>query len=214
MTNNDKNYQHEPENGHEPILPKSDDPVLDEKLSELEILRQSLEASKIKAAEYNEQLLRHRADFDNYRKRMEKEKAEFVKYSNEGLMGKFLALFDDMERAKKAIEDPDSDNLKPLISGVNLIYKNFHNFLKQEGVKEIKALGEILDPSLHMAVAQVESDKGKDNEIVEELQKGYTMNGRVIRPAMVKVSRRKYKEEVKQEEAPPEENSKQGNEEE
>ncbi|MFH1239304.1 MAG: nucleotide exchange factor GrpE, partial [bacterium] len=198
MTNNDQHQEQEQEKEHQPILPKSDDLVLDEKLSELEITRQSLEEKQKKLQEYHDQILRLRADFDNYRKRMEKEKAEFIKYSNEGLLIKFMALFDDIERAKKAIDD--TDNLKTLTSGVNLIYKNFSNFFKQEGVKEIKSVGEILDPNKHHAVMQIESEKHKDDEIVEELQKGYTLNDRVIRPAMVKVSKRKPKEEKKKEE--------------
>lgn len=182
----------------EPKPVESGDPVLDEKLSELEIMRQSLEEKNKKTDEYHEQLLRLRADFDNYRKRVEKEKVEFAKYNSEGLILKFLSLFDDFQRAKRAIED--SDNLKTLTSGVNLIYKNFYNFLKQEGVKEIKSVGEILDPTKHHAVMQVESEKNKDDEIVEELQKGYILHDKVIRPAMVKVSKRKPKEEKKKEE--------------
>lgn len=167
------------------------EPGLEEKLSELEILCQSLEEQKKKASEYSDKILRLQADFDNYRKRSEKAKTEFIKFSNEGIMLKLLSLFDDLERAKKAVEE--SSDLKTLASGIDLIYKNFRGFLKQEGVKEIKSVGEILDPNKHHAVMQVDSQKHKDNQIIEEMQKGYMFNDKVIRPAMVKVAKKESK---------------------
>ena len=167
------------------------EPGLEEKLSELEILRQSLEEQKKKAREYSDKILRLQADFDNYRKRSEKAKAEFIKFSNEGIMLKLLSLFDDLQRAKEAVKD--SSDLKMLVSGVDLIYKNFWSFLKQEGVKEIKSVGEILDPNKHHAVMQMDSEKHKDNQIIEEMQKGYMFNNKVIRPAMVKVAKKESK---------------------
>ncbi len=173
------------------------EPELEEKLSELEILRQSLDEKKKKADEYLNQVLRLQADFDNYRKRVEKEKTEFIKFSNEKIIIKILSLFDDLERAKKAVED--SSDMETLILGIGLIHKNFMSFLKQEGVKEIKSLAEMLDPNKHHVVLQVDSDEYENNQIIEELQKGYTFNGKVIRPAMVKVARKKSKEQEEEE---------------
>ena len=98
------------------------EPRLEEKLSELEILRQSLEEQKKKTGEYSDKILRLQADFDNYRKRIEKDKADFVKFSNEGIMLKLLSLFDDLERAKKAVKN--SFDIKTVTSGIDLIYKN------------------------------------------------------------------------------------------
>ncbi|MFH1784419.1 MAG: nucleotide exchange factor GrpE [bacterium] len=168
------------------------DPALEAKLGELAILKESVEDQKLKTNERDEKILRLQADFDNYRKRVEKEKGEFVKFSNEKIIEKILSLFDDLERAEKAAEE--SENLKTLKKGINLIYKNFSNFLKKEGVKEIESVGEILDPTKHHVAIQVDSEDHKENEIIEEFQKGYMFNGKVIRPALVKVAQNPEKE--------------------
>ncbi len=159
----------------------------EEKLCELDILKQSLVDKENKVKEYYEQLLRLRADFDNFRKRVEKEKIDIIKYGNMTILVKLLPILDNLERAQDAAHQ--TQDINTLISGLDLIYKDFINFLKGENVNKIDTIGEQCDPHKHDVVGQVESDEYKDNQIVEELQKGYSLHDRIIRHALVKVAK-------------------------
>lgn len=169
--------------------------ILEEKITELEILRQSLKETKDLNKEYYDQLLRLKAEFDNYRKRMEREKIELIKFGHNDLILKLLLILDDFEKAQKSIEK-DKD-INHIISGMHLIYKNLTAILEKEGLKKQEVIGRMFDPHLHHAVMYVDSDRYKDNEVIEELQKGYFLKDKVVRPAMVKVSRKIKKEESK-----------------
>lgn len=162
--------------------------AVQEKLTELEILKQSVEEKKKLAEGYYDQLLRLEAEFENYRKRVEKERTDLIKFAQEPLILNLLSLMDNIERALKAAKS--SDNFKVLLQGLELIHKEFRNLLKQEGVHEIKSIGEKLDPLKHHVAGHEESTKHKDDEIIEELQKGYILKDRVIRPAIVKVAKK------------------------
>ena len=119
---------------------------------------------------------------------------ELVKFGQEDIFLKLLPLVDNLERALKAAKE--HDNHKTILEGLMLIDKEFKNFLKQEGVEPIKTHKEKLDPSLHHVVSQEERTDFEDEQIIEEIQKGYNFKGRVIRPALVKVAKKiKEKEE-------------------
>ncbi|HYL81343.1 MAG TPA: nucleotide exchange factor GrpE, partial [Candidatus Acidoferrum sp.] len=126
-------------------------------------------------------------EFENYRKRMAREKAEFLKFANEGLILQFLPVLDNLERAiTSARAEVGSTSL---VEGIEMTARLFRACLEKAGVKPMEALGQPFDPGFHQAVAQVESAHDEANLVVEEIQKGYVLEGRVLRPAMVKVSR-------------------------
>lgn len=129
------------------------------------------------------QLLRLQADFENFRARTERQRAETVAFANEGLITKLLGVLDNLERAMASGSPED-----PVIQGIKLVYDEFIRILKAEGLEEIPADGEF-DPSLHHAVMMEESEDVPSDHITETLQKGYRLKDRVIRPAMVKVAK-------------------------
>jgi molecular chaperone GrpE len=143
-----------------------------------------------KAQEYFDRALRLQADFDNTRKRFEKDKQEFVKFANEGLILELLTVLDDLERTLELAPD-DSKELSVFLKGVEMILAHLYELLKEHGVKPIDGEGKIFDPSFHEALMQVENKELPEHTIVEELQKGYLLNGRVIRTSKVKVSVKK-----------------------
>ena len=152
-----------------------------------EALRETLTAKTQEADRLQERLLRLHAEFENYKKRMAREKAEFLKFANEGLILQFLPMLDNLERAVAAARAETGST--PLIEGIEMIVRLFRTTLEKVGVKPMEVLGQPFDPGFHQAVAQVESSQGEANLVVEEIQKGYLLEGRVLRPAMVKVSR-------------------------
>lgn len=156
---------------------------LEEKLSETEkIAQQKDNLSK----EYLEHLKRLQADFENYKKREEKKKKEFIEFANEGLLNNLLAVVDNLERALDSTKN--EDNVDAIRQGINNILKDFYNILNKEGVKPIKAKGHKFDPYKHEAVMTVETDQYPEDTITEELRKGYYFKSKVLRPAMVKVA--------------------------
>lgn len=168
---------------------------LQEKLNELALLQESLAEQKTKTEDYYNQLLRLKAEFENYRRRVEKEKQELVKFGQEDVILKMLPFMDNVERALKAAQE--HDNHKTILEGLKLIDKEFKNFLKQEGVEPIKTEKEKLDPTLHHVVSQEERTDFEDQQIIEEIQKGYSFKGRVIRPSLVKVAKKVTEKEEK-----------------
>jgi molecular chaperone GrpE len=144
-------------------------------------------AEKIKDTQ--DQLLRTQADFENMRKRLEKDKQEFLKYANEGILLELLNVLDDLERTINLAEDKHED-LNAFLKGVEMILAHLYDMLKQHGVKPIEAEGKVFDPHYHEALMQVENKDLPEHTIVEVLQKGYLMYERVIRTAKVKVSKK------------------------
>jgi len=158
---------------------------LDEKLSELAILQQSLEDQKAKAADYYDQLLRLKAEFDNYRKRVEKEKVEARLWGKQDVIMPLLGLVDVFEQAMAQAEN--AKDVKQMAVGLEFLHKNFFTFLKSEGLTPIELVGKAFDPHLAEAVEQMEVDDGQVGQVLSEIQRGYSFNGRVIRPARVRV---------------------------
>ena len=152
---------------------------------------QALEDKAKKSDEYYDRLLRLQADFDNYKKRLEKEKLEFIRFANEGIIAEILKILDDFERAVEAGKIKHDFDI--LYKGIEMIHSDLRDFLKQQGVEQIEAKGRPFNPHEHEAMMQEETEKEPEDHVVEELQKGYTFNGRVIRPSKVKVAKKPSK---------------------
>ncbi|TGE32535.1 nucleotide exchange factor GrpE [Desulfosporosinus sp. Sb-LF] len=149
-------------------------------------LEAELAQSRAKAEEHFDRLQRLQAEFDNYRKRTQKEKTELIKYASERLVGELLPVLDNFERAASAAQiNPDFTSFS---QGVDMILRQMQNTLGKEGLKAMEAVGQPFDPNLHEAVLRVESEEHPENTVVEELQKGYYLKEKVLRPSMVKVS--------------------------
>ncbi len=161
--------------------------VIHIKSKDLEILKREAE----KAKEWYEQLLRVSAEFDNFRKRQEKERQQFLKFSQEALLVKFLPIFDSLE---KVLPEKNTDMPETLLKGLALIQKDIFSVLASEGLERQKVVGKLFDPLCHEVVETVDSKKHKENEIIEELRAGYLLRGKVIRPAMVKIAKHSPKE--------------------
>lgn len=155
---------------------------------EIKVLKKELRDKNTLAEGYLERLQYLQADFENYKKNALKERDEFSKYANEKLIVNLLDVVDNLERALGSAEK--SRNSRPLIEGVKMILKQLQDILKWEGVEAIKAVGERFDPYKHEAVMGVTTGKHPENAVVEELQKGYSLKSKVIRPALVKVEKR------------------------
>lgn len=153
---------------------------------EIKVLEKELRDKNELAQEYLKRLQYLQADFENYKKKVLKERDEFSKYANEKLIFKLLEVLDNLERALSSA----SGGKKPLVTGVEMILKQLQGILEWEGVTPIQALGEIFDPHKHEAVMSVTTGKYPENSVVEELQKGYSLKSKVIRPALVKVEKR------------------------
>lgn len=143
-----------------------------------------LEEKEQEIQQYKDKLQRIHADFENFKKRSIKEKQEFVKFANEGLILKVLEAYEDLERALEVKED------KNLREGVELIYKKFTKILEDEGVEPIETKNQKFDPYKHEALMTEDNDDYENNEIIQDLQKGYTLNSKVIRYSKVKVCKK------------------------
>jgi molecular chaperone GrpE len=135
---------------------------------------------------YN-QMLRTQADFENFRRRSRQEYEQLCLYAGEELMKKILPVLDSMERAV-ACSEVETDNLRSWQEGVILTLRQFQNILKADGLEEVPAVNEPFNPELQEAVLQEESDTVEQPTVVEQMQKGYTYKGKLIRPALVKVA--------------------------
>ena len=148
------------------------------------------ERLRTELAQAKDQQLRAMAETENARKRLQREKEEFARFASEGLIRALLPVIDSLEQALATV-DKQAD-AQAIIKGVHLIHRQLHGVLHKEGVVRIPTVGAPFDPNLHEAVAQVDAKHGmKDHTVAEEVQVGYTMHGKVIRPAMVKVAVRR-----------------------
>jgi molecular chaperone GrpE len=147
-----------------------------------------LAAAEAKANEYLEQWRRTAADFANFKRRTEQERAEMGKLFNEGLVKALLPALDNFERALASV--PEELKSSGWVEGVSLTEKQLRAALEKEGLTAIEALGQKFDPNLHEAVAHETSQEHDEDSVVAEFQKGYKLHDRVIRPSMVKVSKR------------------------
>ncbi len=142
------------------------------------------EADDARVTELEDRLLRQRAEFENYRKQLDREKEEFSKCANEKLIIEMLNIADDLERAVQEYKKKDPEAAE----GIELIHRNLMKILERYGVKHIESVGKKFDPYSHEAFLQQESE-GPEGVVLEELQKGYRVHDRVIRHSKVKVSK-------------------------
>ncbi|MCM8761431.1 MAG: nucleotide exchange factor GrpE [Candidatus Omnitrophica bacterium] len=160
----------------------------DSTTEEVRLSKEEYEALKAKAGErdaFYDKYLRAHADFENTRKRMEKEKADFAQYANESLIMEFLPIIDNLETAEKHIAE--AKDFKSVREGVDMIQLQIQKFLKDIGIEKIKTVGEKFDPHLHEAVETEEAKDKEEDVIVAELKPGYKLNGKLLRPAMVRI---------------------------
>jgi molecular chaperone GrpE len=162
----------------------SDEPVpaltLEGQLAAVSAERDQLAAEK---ADLQDRLLRGRAEFDNARRRFERERSDFLQFAAMDLVKEILPVLDDFERALK-VETGDRNYAR----GVELIYQRLYDALKKLGMEPIESEGKQFDPNLHQAVERVQTDEVDDQTILGEFQRGYNFKGKLLRPAMVKVA--------------------------
>jgi molecular chaperone GrpE len=159
-----------------------------EKLSKSDLLKRVKEIEE-EAKQHYDLYLRSQAEIENIKKRNKKEKEEWIKYSNETILKEILPVIDNLEKAVSHCQIENS--FDALQEGVELTLKGLKNTLVKSGLEEIIAEGEPFDPSFHQAVSEMEDKNVKAGVILKELQKGYALNQRLIRPAMVVVSKGK-----------------------
>lgn len=141
-----------------------------------------------KAKEHYDRLLRLSAEFDNYKKRTTRETRELVKYANENLLKELLTIVDNLERAIDSA-GPERDADDPLMKGIQLTLSEVFKILERFNVQPVKAVGEPFDPTYHQAMMQEETADHPANTVLSEMQKGYVMHDRLLRPAMVVVAK-------------------------
>jgi molecular chaperone GrpE len=180
-----------------PRDPDTEPSVGDIELEEPETIKQALADEKKRAQEYLASWQRTQADFVNFKRRIEQEREETIKMANAELVRTILPTLDDLERALGHVEPPMVDD--GWVEGIRLIERKLRAGLESHGMREIRALGEKFDPNLHEATMH---GKGPEGIVVKELQKGYMLHDRVIRPSMVVVGNGETESE---EEAGPEE---------
>lgn len=156
--------------------------------------QEELEEWKKKHDELKDKLMWVAADLDNYKKRALKEKEEFLKFSQASVLKEFLVVVDNLERAVSSIPSDDQDKgFLVLKQGVELTLKQFQSVLEKHGVTKVKTVGEKFDPRFHEVMFQEETDKFPDDTVLEELQSGYLLHDRVLRPALVKTAKNSKK---------------------
>jgi molecular chaperone GrpE len=149
-------------------------------LAALSADRERLTAEK---NELQDQLLRRQADFENFRRRAERDRSEFLQFAGMELVRELLPVLDDFSRALK-VECANAEYAR----GIELIYNRLYDSLKKMGLEPIDTTGQKFDPNLHQAVDRVETDDEEDHQILEEYQRGYKFKGKLLRPSMVKVA--------------------------
>ena len=173
----------------ESIVPEKEEPSASAAASaEIEKLSQALEQKAKEAAEAHDRYLRTYADFENYRKRMQRDLADFKKYANEQMARELLSVVDHLALAiKHAAESTEPGGLR---EGVELVYKQLHDMLEKFGITPFSAQGEPFDPKKHDAAAQEVTDAVAENTVVQVFQEGYMYHDKVLRHAKVSVSKK------------------------
>jgi molecular chaperone GrpE len=156
-----------------------------ELLSKLEDMQRVLDETREQSDEHLRGLQRTAADFANYRRRVDEERAGLSQFSNALLIGKLLAVLDDFDRALETV--PPGTN-EAWVDGIRLVERKLRALLEAEGVTEIEALGQPFDPNLHEAVVHETTTDHPDNQVIGELQRGYRLRDRVLRPSLVRVA--------------------------
>ena len=159
--------------------------------AELVATRSELKRVEAENVELKDQLTRRQADFENYRKRVERERSETYNRVNADVATKLLPVLDNLKRALEAessVESSESDEFRHFLSGVDLIYKQLNGVLEAMGVKPVPAVGEQFDPHIHEAVVTEATDDYEPDTVMQEMVTGYRLGDKLIRPALVKVA--------------------------
>lgn len=180
----DKDRVVEKNNSGEDIKDDAGDP--------LKGIQVELETAKQEAKEAYDRFLRVSAEFENYKKRSTREMDDFRKYSNQSLIKEMLAVVDNLERALNSSNGNSSID-KCMADGVNLTLKEILKVFEKFNVKPIESIGQPFDPTFHQAMMQEETDEHPENTVITELQKGYMIHDRLLRPSMVVVAAPKAK---------------------
>ncbi|MGV7227775.1 MAG: nucleotide exchange factor GrpE [Nitrospirales bacterium] len=138
---------------------------------------------------YQDKYIRLAAEFENYKRRAQRDQSDAIRYANESLLKNLLSTLDNLERAIQCGKDAGASG--SLLEGVELTHKQFLETIEKLGVRQVSSAGSLFDPNMHQAVAQVESETVAPNTVVEEFQKGYFLHDRILRPAMVTVAKEK-----------------------
>ena len=191
-SNDNKNNQTDKNNIDQPEKENAEEVKelsLDEKIKELE-----------------EKIVRLYAEMENQRRRYDKEKDEAFEYGGFSFAKEALNLLDNLERAKESLNNDetikDQDILKKVISHLDIIYKDMLSIFKKNNIEPIKSIDQKLDPNLHQAMMEIEDDSKEPGIIVQEIQKGFLMKDRLLRPSLVGVSKKEVREDLKKAEKP------------
>jgi molecular chaperone GrpE len=138
---------------------------------------------------YQDKYIRLAAEFENYKRRAQRDQSDAIRYANESLLKNLLSTLDNLERAIQCGKDAGASG--SLLEGVELTHKQFLETIEKLGLRQVSSAGSLFDPNMHQAVAQVESETVAPNTVVEEFQKGYFLHDRILRPAMVTVAKEK-----------------------
>ncbi len=166
----------------EPLMPVEPSTVTDQQLEELK-------QKAAKADENWDRLLRTTADFDNYKKRAAREKADASRFANENLLQKLIPVLDSFDMALAAAQNVKGEAAESLQTGISMVHQQLKGTLTDAGLEEVDATGKSFDPNLHEAVAQRETAEVPEGQVVQQLRKGYKLRERLLRPASVVVAK-------------------------
>lgn len=180
------------EKAEEKVAEKVEDIAREVKLSELDILKQSLEEKQKQAEEYKAEYLRSVAEYQTLRNRTEKEKSEYINFGKAKILERNISIYDVFEQAMISVRA--GQDLKSIKVGLEMIYNEFSKMLKEEGIEKIDCLNKKFDHNVCEALDQVETDEVEEGTVLAVYQNGYKLNGKLMRPARVKVAKKKEEE--------------------
>lgn len=171
------------------VADAQDTPEGEQPADEMSLLQEQLEAAEAAAGMARDELLRVQAEMQNLRRRTEQDIEKAHKFGQEKFSTELLAVMDNLERSAAAAEASEDEAVQAIKEGVELTLKGFMDCFKRFNIEAVDPLGEPFDPQLHQAMSIQESPDAEPNSVIAVMQKGYTLHGRVIRPAMVMVSK-------------------------
>ncbi len=179
-----------PQEQPETVASEEQETAAAEDVSPEEELQAELEKAQCEAKAHQEQYLRTLADMENLRKRTQREKEELAKFANENILRDILPVIDNLERAvEHAAQTEMGETGAGLLEGVQMTLVQFNQVLDRFGVTPVESLGQPFDPALHQAMGQMETEEYPANSVAQQMQKGYQLNERLLRPAMVMVAK-------------------------
>ncbi len=186
---NKRNSTVEPANGpaDTPAQEASDTASLEDLAVRLEAVTADRDRLAAQVDELKDQLLRRQADFENFRRRVERERNELFEYAGMESARALLPVLDDFERALQAAPKQNGEWVE-YVRGIEIIYQRFSDAMKKLGLEPAESVGRPFDPNVHHAIESVETDEAEDHTVLEELQRGYNFKGRLLREALVKVA--------------------------